>query len=82
MVVKVKGTSSRVTWVWGDEKKGIAVVRSARKSRGKYSWDIHHVKDGKIVLVHRDYSTKTEAVKGAKSYARYERAHPRSGFLK
>ena len=63
MATKTKAKqSSRVTWVWGDSKKGIAAVRSARKSGGKYWWDIHHVKNGKVVLVHRDYPTKTEAV--------------------
>ena len=78
----VKTRTSRTTWVWGDKAKGIAVVRSARKQGGKYWYDIHHMKNGKINLVHRDYPTKTEAMKEARSYAKYERAHPRSGFLK
>lgn len=73
--------TDRVTWVWGDSKKGIAVVRSARKSKGKYDWSIQHVKNGKSVLVHRNY-TKAEAIREAKGYARYEKAHPRSGFFR
>ena len=73
--------TSRVTWVWGDKTKGIAVVRSARKSKGKYSWDIHHVKDGTTVHMARDYSTKAEAIREAKSYSQYAKKHPRSGFF-
>ena len=78
MVTKTQ--SSRTIWVWGDAKKGIAVVRSARKSKGRYWWDIHHVKDGKVILVHRDYG-KAEAIKEARSYARYEKTHPKGGFM-
>ncbi len=79
MIARTK--AYRITWVWGDKTNGIAVVRSVRKSKGRYSYDIHHVKNSKTVLVHTDYPTKTEAVREAKSYAKYEKAHPRSGFL-
>jgi len=79
-MAKAKQTN-RIVWVWGTSKKGIAVERSAHKSKGKYWWDILHVKDGKVVLVHTDYRTKTEAIREAKSYAHYEKAHPRSGFI-
>ncbi|MBI4266799.1 MAG: hypothetical protein HY668_00325 [Chloroflexi bacterium] len=77
-----KTASSRVTWVWGDRDKGIALVRSPHKMKnGRYDYDIHHVKDGKTVLVHRNYS-KTEGLREARSYADYEKKHPRIGFLK
>lgn len=74
--------TDRVTWVWGDRKKGIAVVRSTRKSGGKTWYDIRHVKNGKTVLVHRDFSPKADAIREAKGYARHERLHPRSSFFK
>jgi len=82
MVGTKKAVSSRVTWVWGDRTKGIVVVRDARKKKGKYWYDIHHVKNGKSVLVHTDYPTKTEAIREAKDYAKYEKTHPRSAFFK
>lgn len=75
------GQSNRVTWVWGNREKGIAVVRSARKSKGKYWYDIWHVMRGEETLVHRDYPTKAEAIREAKSYARHEKKHPRSSFF-
>ena len=77
-----KAASSRVTWVWGDENKGIALVRSLRKKKnGRYDYGVLHVLNGKTVLVHRNYS-KAEGLREAKSYAEYEKKHPRSGFLK
>ncbi|MFH1087507.1 MAG: hypothetical protein V1737_02840, partial [Chloroflexota bacterium] len=73
-----KAQSSRVTWVWGDAKKGICVVRSPRKSKGKYWWDVHHVKDGKTTHMARDFSVRAEALKEARSYAAYRAKHPRA----
>jgi len=73
-----KTASSRVTWVWGDKKKGIAVVRSLRKQGGKYWYDVHHVKDGKVTHVARDFSSKAEALREARGYSRLAEKHPRS----
>jgi hypothetical protein len=64
-------------FVWGNSKKGIAIV----KQRGSTDWDIHHVLNGKVVLVHRDY-TKTEALREAKNYAKFEKSHPKGVYLK
>ena len=74
----------RAEWIWGDSKKGIRVVpmRPALVGGGYgRTWDVHHVKDGKVFLVHRDFS-KTEAIKQAKGYGRYEETHPRHSFFK
>ena len=78
MVTKAKTASSRVMWVWGDESKGIAVVRSLRKQGGKYWYDVHHVKNSKVTHVARDFSSKAEALRQAQSYARLAKKHPRS----
>ena len=77
MVTKAK-QSDRITWVWGDREKGIAVVRSLRKSKGKYWYDVHHVKDGKTTHIACDFSSKAEATKEAKGYAVQAKKHPRS----
>lgn len=69
---------NRTTWVWGDAKKGIAVVRSARKSGGRYWWDVHHVRDSKTTHVARDFSSKVEAVREAKRHAQFAQKHPRT----
>lgn len=69
--------SKRITWVWGDAKKGIAVVRSLRREGGKFWYDMHHVKDGKVTHVASDYPTKAEAIREAKGYARRAERHPR-----
>jgi len=80
---KAKGPASttrqpkRITWVWGDAKKGIAVVRSFHRKGGKFWYDIHHVKDRKVTHVARDHSTKAEAIREAKGYARRAESHPR-----
>lgn len=82
VATKTKTTSPRITWVWGDKNKGIALVRSLRKKKnGRYDYDIHHVLNGKTVLVHRNYS-KTEGLREAKGYADYEKKHPRSSFFR
>ena len=73
--------SSRVTWVYGDRDKGIALLRSVRKSKGRYSYDIHHVKNGKATHVARDYATKKEAIAAAKGYARFAKKHPRKNVF-
>lgn len=62
----------------GGQGKGIAVVRSARKSKGKYDYDVQHVRVGKVTHVARDYPTKAEAVRTAEGYARLAKKHPRS----
>jgi ketosteroid isomerase-like protein len=67
-----------VTYVWGNKNGGIAIQRKERTGKGRYSWDVVHIKNGKIVLRHRDY-TKTDAIREAHRYARYEKQHgPRS----
>ena len=69
---------SRVTWVWGDREKGIAVRRSHRKQEGKYWYDVHHVKNGKTTHVSRDHSSRASAIREAKGYAVDNKKHPRS----
>ena len=82
MVTKTKTKRMpRLIWVWGDKTRGIAIERKERKGGGRYWWDILHVKDGRVVIVHRDYPSKAEAIREAKAYGRYETAHPRKGFL-
>ena len=72
----------RVTFVWGDRKKGIAVVRQPGKEGGKVWYDVHHVLNGKTVLVHRDYTPKAAAIREARSYANFEKRYPKKSFFK
>jgi hypothetical protein len=67
--------------VWGTTKRGIGIQRKEHISGNRYWWDVVHMKDGKIVLVHRDYPTKKEALAEARGYAQYERKNPGKGFL-
>ncbi len=70
--------------VWGSatKGKGVAIERFGRsRGNGRYWWNVLHLKDGKVFLVHRDFS-KTEAIKQAKGYGRYEETHPRHSFFK
>ena len=80
---KTRARLPRRSLIWGSATrgKGIAIERTGRRKKGgNYWWNILHLKDGKVVLVHRDYS-KTEAIKEAKGYGRYEEKHPRKGFI-
>jgi len=70
--------------VWGDAKRGIAiqkVVTSGVVRKYIPGWNVYHILRGKVILVHRDYSTKAEAVREAKSYARHELKHPKKSFF-
>ena len=75
---KAKTAPSRVTWVWGDKEKGIAVVRSLHKQGGKFWYDVHHMRNGKVTHVSRDHSSKASAIREAKGYATSAKKHPRS----
>jgi len=68
--------ANNLTFVWGNTRKGIAIERSVRKT-----WNVVHIKNGKVVLVHRDYPTKGAAIREAKDYASYEQKHSRNGFF-
>lgn len=75
----------RRSLIWGSatKGKGIAIERTGhRKKDGNYWWNVLHLKDGKVVLVHRDYPSLRQAVEEAESYARYESKRPRDGFIR
>ena len=75
----------RRSLIWGSATrgKGISIERTGhRKKDGCYWWNVLHMKDGKVVLVHRDYPSLRKAVEEAESYARYESKHPRDGFIR
>ncbi len=74
----------RRSLIWGSatKGKGIAIERTGRRKKdGNYWWNILHLKDGRVVLVHRDYPSLLKAVKEAEAYARYEKTHPHKGFI-
>jgi len=80
-----KAKQPRRILVWGSaaKGKGIGIERYGhRRKNGSFSWNILHLKDGKVVLVHRSYSSMAEAIREAKNYARYEEKHPRKGFIR
>jgi len=80
-VAKGKTPKHHIFMVWGTPERGVGIQRDERRGKNRWWWNVVHIKNRKVVLVHRDYS-KTEAIKEAKDYGRYEEKHPRSGFLK
>ena len=81
-VAKGKAPKHPIFLVWGTREKGVGIERDERKGKNRYWWNVVHIKNGKVVLVHRDYPSKAKAVEEAKDYGRYEEKHPRSGFIK
>jgi len=77
-----KATKHPIFLVWGTREKGIGIERDEHKGKNRYWWNVVHIKNGKVILVHRDYPSKTKAIKEAEGYGRYEQKHPRSGFIK
>lgn len=83
---RVTGTRlPRRSLIWGSatKGKGIAIERTGHRKRdGNYRWNVLHLKDGKVVLVHQDYPSLRKVVEEAESYAHYEKTHPRKGFIR
>ena len=74
------GVSSPITWVWGSKEKGASVFKVTEKSvSGKpvSDWRMHLWKNGKAVYVQRDFPTKAEAVRDAKSAQRHYKVYAR-----
>jgi hypothetical protein len=82
---RAKTRQPRRILVWGSatRDKGLAIEHFGRsRENGTYWWNVLHLKDGKVVFVHRDYPSRAKTLREAQDYAKHEKAHLRNCFIR